>query len=145
MLHRRRRIIQTGRGLGNVLSSLFKKGLPYVKSLLNAGKKLFNSAIGQNIFNVGKKHAAEGGMKLMDDVFKGENVKESLKKNIKSTAENTLKDSATIIQDTVKRKLANLTEPTAKSNTYKKIKNKKKSSPTYNVSKRRKTSDIFSR
>lgn len=109
MIGRTRFRVQTGRGLGSILSSIFSKLAPVARTVYNAGKRAINSTLGQSILKTTGQSVAEGGVNLIDDVLKGENVKNSLVKRAKNTAEKSLTDSAKLIQDAVKRKFVDPT------------------------------------
>jgi len=74
------RVIQRGHGLGNIFASLFRRLLPAVKNL---GRKIISSPITKNILDSAKKSAIKAGIHTAQDVLSGENVGETLKKNIK--------------------------------------------------------------
>lgn len=104
MIGRTRHRVQSGRGLGNIFSTIFTKLAPIARSVFSAGHRALNSTLGRSILHSAGQAAAQGGVNLIDDVLKGENVKESLKNRAKSTAEKSLTDSAKLIQTAVKRK-----------------------------------------
>lgn len=88
MLLQRRRNVQVGRGLGSVLTSVFRTLSPYAKTLLNFGRRIFTSKPGRAIVKTAQQSAVESGLKVVDDVIKGKNVKASLKENVKAVAKN---------------------------------------------------------
>jgi hypothetical protein len=87
MLLQRRRNVQTGRGLGTILSSIFRTIAPYAKTLLNVGKRIFSSRPAQAIVKSAQQSALQSGLNVVDDVIKGKNVKRSLKEHAQSLAQ----------------------------------------------------------
>lgn len=87
MLLQRRRNVQTGRGLGTILSSIFRTIAPYAKTLLNVGKRIFSSRPAQAIVKSAQQSAVQSGLNVVDDVIKGKNVKRSLKEHAQSLAQ----------------------------------------------------------
>lgn len=144
-----RRRLHSGRGIGSVLKTLFSKIAPIAKTIFNFGKRAFNTDLGQAIAKSTQQNLAEGGIKLVDNVLKGENVKNSLKSAITETGQKTLTDSANLISETVKDKYLTDSSPkrsdrsNSKRKSSSKRKNKLKPSQTYIEKLKRRKQDFF--
>lgn len=107
--------LQRGRGLGSFLSSVARKGLPFLRS---AGRKILTSPIVQDVGKSLMQTAATGGLELAVDALKGKkNAKESLGKTVEQAKENI----ASVIKAHSKRKRE---EQELKKNTPKKRRRK---------------------
>lgn len=67
--------IQRGRGIGGILSSLFKAIFPAVKAV---GKALVKSPITKQIVTAAKNQAIDAGLNIAADTLSGENVGQSV-------------------------------------------------------------------
>lgn len=80
MLIHRGKFIQSGRGLGSFFNSIARTILPGLSSF-------FQSQPAQQILHSAKDSAIKAGLHLASDTLKGENVGDSLKKQLKSFGE----------------------------------------------------------
>lgn len=71
--------LQRGKGLGNILGSLFRAALPVVSSI---GRSIFSSPITRNLAHTAKKAAIDTGLNVISDVVEGKNLGESVKDNL---------------------------------------------------------------
>lgn len=111
------------RGFGNIFTRFGKAyGIPLLKYV---GKKLFNY-----------------GLDVANDIKSGENLKESMKKNIKRTANEALEDIKSKIQEGKSRKVRYKRRRILKKNQSKKKRSPKKVKKIKKV-KRRKSKNIF--
>lgn len=88
MIGPRKRYSQHGRGIGSILSSVFRKILPFAKTILGIGRKAVNSKTGQSVIKSAKNEALKTGIQVADDALKGRNIGESIKRNAKSAGKN---------------------------------------------------------
>lgn len=134
MIGPRKRYTQHGRGIGSILSSVFKKILPFVKTILGIGKKAASSKTGQSLIRSAKNEAIKSSLQVADDALKGQNIGESLKRNAKSAGSNiatsALKEAQSFIDNSPRKK---------------KKKRKKSLLVSKNNSNKRKKKDIFSK
>ena len=86
MLGHRKRKVQVGRGLGTIFSTIFRKVAPIARTLFNVGKRLFKSAPVQRVAKSAADSALDSGVRVIDDVVQGKNLKDSLKENITKVA-----------------------------------------------------------
>ena len=127
MSYHRGPIIQRGKGLGSLLSSLFRKVVPAITSI---GKSIIKSPVAKNVLSAAKDAAIDAGLNLASDVVSGKNLKSSLNENI-GRARITIGDSLRPRQgkkrSTVKRARSTVSKQRGKKKNIKK----------------RKTQDIF--
>lgn len=74
---------QRGGSIGTFFSGLFKKLLPFAKTILGLGTKAVKSQAGQNIIGAAAELATDAGKELLKDVIEGKNVKQSTKRQLK--------------------------------------------------------------
>lgn len=91
MFIQRKRNVQNGRGIGSILSTVFRKIAPYAKTIINTGQRILSSKPAQNVLESGKQSIAKASVRVLDDVLQGKKVKESLKEHL-STTMNDVKD-----------------------------------------------------
>jgi D-alanyl-D-alanine carboxypeptidase len=72
--------MQKGHGIGSILSSVFRNLLPVVKKI---GTRILKSKVTKRVGKAAAKAALRGGIDIVADTLHGENVKGSVKKNIK--------------------------------------------------------------
>ncbi len=70
---------QRGRGLGSILSSLFRSIIPVASKV---GKSILRSPVTKNIARAARDAAIEGAMDVAADTLRGENVGTSLVKSL---------------------------------------------------------------
>lgn len=92
MFIHRKRNVQNGRGLGSILSTIFRKIAPLAKTLVTTGQRILTSKPAQQVIETGKQSLAKAGVQVADDIFQGKNVKQSVKEHL-SSAMGTIKDS----------------------------------------------------
>ena len=73
--------IQRGRGLGSLLSSLFKSVIPVASRV---GKKIISSPITSNALKATKDAAIEGGLQIAVDALKGKSMEETMQHQLES-------------------------------------------------------------
>ena len=93
-LRKRKVKLQTGRGLGSIFSSIFRKIKPIARSLYNIGKRVFSSAPVKKVVKSAQNTALQGGVQVIEDVNQGKNVAESLKTNVKQASKKIASDAA---------------------------------------------------
>lgn len=93
MLIHRKRNVQQGRGVGSILSTIFRKIAPYAKTLLNTGQRILATKPAQRVLETGKQSLAKAGVQVVDDIFQGKNAKQSVREHL-SSALDTVKESA---------------------------------------------------
>ncbi len=93
--------IQRGRGLGSTLGSMFKGVIPAMQVM---GRKILESPVTQKVLKTAKRSAIEAGLNLATDALEGENLNESLSKNM-STAKKVVTDSLISALKRSKRKI----------------------------------------
>lgn len=71
--------MQRGRGIGNLLGSLFRSAVPAIKSL---GKSIFSSNVVKDVGKSLANSAVKGGLNFAADALDGQNLKESLSSNV---------------------------------------------------------------
>ncbi len=93
--------LQRGRGLGNLLSGLFRAVLPAAKTL---GKGILNSQLTKDIAETAKKSAINAGLNLASDLVAGNNMKTSLENNVEAARENMSKTLQSYVQKKKKKR-----------------------------------------
>lgn len=86
MIGPRKRNVQRGRGIGSILSSIFRKIAPFAKTILNIGKKAVATKPVQEVLRSAKSEALKTGVQIADDALQGKNIKESIRSNAQSAA-----------------------------------------------------------
>ena len=81
--------VQRGRGIGGVLSSMFKSVVPALQVF---GKNLLASPTTQDILKTAKESSLQAGLNIAKDTLRGKNFGESFKENV-STAKKAVTDS----------------------------------------------------
>jgi hypothetical protein len=71
--------LQRGRGLGNVLRSLYGKVTPTLKAV---GSKVLDSPVTKAALSTVKDIATNAGLNVLKDTLKGEDVSKSVKSNL---------------------------------------------------------------
>ena len=72
-----------GRGLGGIFRGVYKFFKPLLSFLIPTIKKAVKSTTGKKLIKQAKKSALKAGVKTLSDVSSGENVRESMTKNLK--------------------------------------------------------------
>ena len=72
-----------GSGVGSFFTNIFRGLVPLAKNLILGARKAAASKEGQQILNAAKKTALETGVNITHDALNGENLKGTLKKNLK--------------------------------------------------------------
>ena len=110
MIGPRKRNVQKGRGIGSILSSIFRKIAPFAKTILNIGRKAAATKPVQEVLKSAKKEALKTGVQIADDALKGKNIKDSIKSNAgiaaKSVAQTAIGEAKKMINDPVKKRSA---------------------------------------
>ena len=110
MIGPRKRNVQRGRGIGSILSSIFRKIAPFAKTILNIGRKAAATKPVQEVLKSAKKEALKTGVQIADDALKGKNIKDSIKSNAgiaaKSVAQTAIGEAKKMINDPVKKRSA---------------------------------------
>jgi N-methylhydantoinase B/oxoprolinase/acetone carboxylase alpha subunit len=119
-----RRALQSGRGLGNIFGSLFRKALPIFKSVgvnaVKAGKSLAKSEVGKEL----AKTALTSGVDVLDKMIDGEknaaieSAHQSLRR-VKNVAKKSAKDLVKrkvddLLSDGIKKKKKKITKQPSK-------------------------------
>ena len=81
--------IQRGRGIGGVLSSMFKSVVPALQVF---GKNLLASPTTQDILKTAKQSTLQAGLNIAKDTLGGKNFGDSFKENV-TTAKKAVTDS----------------------------------------------------
>jgi len=68
-------IVQRGRGIGSILTSLFKGVVPAIKAF---GKTLFSSPVTKAVAKTARDAAVDAGLNVAADVLEGRNVSSSI-------------------------------------------------------------------
>lgn len=128
MFHVNSHPIQRGRGLGGVFANIFKRIIPFgktlAKSAINVGKDFAKSDVGKEIINDTLSSSVAAAKHALID-----NNKEEAKQEIMNSLKRTGKKSKKIIKKVAKEKLKNLfpeLENTTKKKKFRKKKGKKK-------------------
>jgi hypothetical protein len=79
--------VQRGRGLGSILSGLFRSFAPVAKLGLNFGKKLISSPLAQKVGSAAMEAAKKSAVNIAADVMSGHNVKESAQRELRDAKE----------------------------------------------------------
>ena len=80
-----------GRGLGGIFRGVYKFFRPLLSFLVPTIKKAVKSKTGRKLIKQAKKSALKAGVKTLSDVSSGENVSESMTKNLKKATADVLK------------------------------------------------------
>ena len=80
-----------GRGLGGIFRGIYKFFKPLLHFLIPSIKKVVKSKRGRKLIKQAKKSALKAGVKTLSDVSTGENVGESMTKNLKKATVDILK------------------------------------------------------
>lgn len=103
MIGPRKRNVQRGRGIGSILSSIFRKIAPFARTILNIGKKAATSKPAQEVFRSAKNEALKTGIQIADDALQGKNVRESIRSNAekaaKTVAQSALGEAKKMVDD----------------------------------------------
>lgn len=88
-----------GRGVAGdgILGTIWNVAKPFLSKAMGLFGTAAKSTIGKKVIESAKDNAIKSGVKLVDDVLKGENVGQSLKKNLTDTAKNTLSEGTDIV------------------------------------------------
>ena len=104
MFHVSQNTLQRGRGLGGVLASIFKRAIPFGKTLaktaINTGKQFAQSEVGQDIINDTISSSAKAAKQALLH-NNNEKAKEEIMKSFKRTG----KKSKGLIKRIAKQKL----------------------------------------
>jgi hypothetical protein len=76
----------TGRGIGGIFRGLAKNFKPLISFLTPHVKKAVTSKTGQKLLKQAKKSAVKAGVSTTADILNGENVKETVGKNLKKAS-----------------------------------------------------------
>lgn len=95
----RPRVTRYGRGLGGVLSKIFNYIKPKIFGLARSAVK---SKPFKKIVNNAKNIALDTGSKVIDDISKGQNVRDSIKSNLRDGAKTFAKKTADTSIETLK-------------------------------------------
>ena len=85
------RFVQRGNGLGSIFSGFMRYVMPAAKFF---GKKIISSPITKNIVNTAKKSAIQAGLSTVQDIMSGENVGQSLKRNLSRVGDDVLETAS---------------------------------------------------
>ena len=77
--------LQRGRGIGNIFSSILKRIIPAAKVL---GKNFLSSPITKSVLREAKDSAINAGINIATDVMQGDNVGQTIHKNINKMKKN---------------------------------------------------------
>ena len=80
-----------GRGIGGIFRGIYKFFRPLLNFLIPSLKKAVKSETGRKLIKQAKKSALKAGVKTLSDVSTGENVGESMTKNLKKATVDILK------------------------------------------------------
>jgi hypothetical protein len=80
----------SARGIGGIFRGLSKFFKPLIKFLTPHVKKAVTSKTGQKLLNQVKKSAVKAGVSVTSDILNGENVKETVGKNLKRASSDVL-------------------------------------------------------
>jgi hypothetical protein len=83
LIHRGERY-QRGRGIGALFSGFFRVLRPVLKMGLTAGKKFIQSDVGRQIKSSALEMGKDAVKNIASDILKGENLKESLNRELQS-------------------------------------------------------------
>lgn len=89
------RLLQKGGflgGIGRIFASIAKKNFPFFKGAAKTAIKVAKSPIAKDVIDTVKSTAIETGLQTASDLLKGENIKDSVQKNI-ATAKDQVADS----------------------------------------------------
>lgn len=79
--------MQKGRGLGSILSGLFRSIAPVAKLGLSYGKKLISSPLAQKLGSTAMEAAKKSAANIAADVIAGNNLKQSAQRELKDAKE----------------------------------------------------------
>lgn len=104
-----------GRGVvgGGMWGSLWNFAKPLLSKAINVFGSAAASPVGKQVIASVKDNAIKSGVKIVDDVLKGENVGQSLKKNLSDSAKNTLSEGSNIVSQGLFPMKKNVVKPTA--------------------------------
>ena len=85
---------QRGNGLGSIFSSLARVFIPVAKTVFKASKPIVKNAVKA----VGKE-ALQVGVDTLSDVISGDDVKTSLKRNVKAGSKRTLEKVGGVVKN----------------------------------------------
>lgn len=134
LVHRSNQYLMRGSGIGSIFSNIFKAIIPLATKAVNIGRKAATSSTGQKILKAAKRTAVDAGLDIANDVLKGENVKTSAKKNLKSVGSRFVDNAAKEFSTGGKKKKKKKKRAGVKKN----IKKKSKSKKTTSVKKKKK-------
>lgn len=113
--------VQRGRGLGAILSGLFRSFAPVARLGLNLGRKLISSPLAQKVGSTAMEAAKKSAVNIAADVIAGNNVKDSAQRELKDAKEKI----ATTLRAGRKRRAIEAAKKLKKSRPKKIPKNKK--------------------
>jgi len=58
-----------GSGIGSIFSNIFRKIVPFAKSLFGIGKKVVSSTTGQQVLKAAKRTAIDAGLNIAHDTL----------------------------------------------------------------------------
>lgn len=137
LVHRSDQYLMRGSGIGSIFSNIFKAIIPLASKAINIGRKVAASSTGQKIIKAAKRTAVDAGLDIANDVLKGENVKTSANKNLKSVGARFVDNAAKEFSTGGKKKKKK--RASVKKNVKKKSKSKKKASVKKTKKKSKKT------
>lgn len=83
MIIHRGAFLQRGRGIGSIFASLFKAVVPAFKSI---GRAIIKSPITKSALSTAKNKAIDAGIQIAADALSGENIGQSISKNLKTVS-----------------------------------------------------------
>ena len=111
---------QRGEGFGSFFKTIFKNVTPFAKRMMGGTKNLVKSALNSNIAKQAGKELLNQGIEtsanILGDIIEGENVKDSVKNNLKTAKQNIARTLKSTVKSGLKRKADNInaTMPIAK-------------------------------
>lgn len=79
--------VQRGRGLGSILSGLFRSFAPVAKLGLNLGRKLISNPLAQKVGSAAMEAAKKSAVNIAADALSGRSIKESAQKELRDAKE----------------------------------------------------------
>jgi len=79
--------VQRGRGLGAILSGLFRSFAPVARLGLNLGKKLISSPLAQRVGSTALEAAKKSAASIAADAIAGNSIKESAQRELRDAKE----------------------------------------------------------
>jgi len=106
--NRRRRNVQVGRGIGSILSGIWKGIGPLAhtvgRALFGLGKKALTSQTAKSIAKNVAKEGMTATANIAKDILKGGNFGDSVKRNVENAAKEVANNATKKIDEVVKRK-----------------------------------------